>query len=237
MHVFTILPYIHVQVTVKGELCTLNTDQFQLLADELRDQMLNVCITHTQWAHMISILIPLAQYVIVASHMYFEFLISQSETHTDIVFLNFVRPFYLLLPGLFAWLYIHTLEVYLHLAIFHIHCPLLSPICLSQFDYVRKCPSLPSPLPPLAQNCSLESLDNQGQTVQSLSELSGRVAELQELVDTFPMFDNTSDEFDNLELFLCGVNRSDTGLLDVLKRFTQGDSYRQCELVGNVCIG
>ena len=33
-----------VQETVKSELCALNGDQFQLLADELRDQMLNVCM-------------------------------------------------------------------------------------------------------------------------------------------------------------------------------------------------
>ena len=33
-----------VQETVKSELCALNGDQFQLLADKLRDQMLNVCM-------------------------------------------------------------------------------------------------------------------------------------------------------------------------------------------------
>ena len=69
--------------------------------------------------------------------------------------------------------------------------------------------------------------------MQSLSELSGRVAELQNLVDTLPTFDNSSDGFDNLELFLCGLNRSDTGLLDILQRFTQGDSYRRGQLVVN----
>ena len=59
------------------------------------------------------------------------------------------------------------------------------------------------------------------------------MAELQDLVDTLPTYDNSSDGFDNLELFLCGVNSSDTGLFDVLKRFTQGDTYRQGQLVVN----
>jgi hypothetical protein len=81
----------------------------------------------------------------------------------------------------------------------------------------------------MLNNCSLESLENQQATIQSLSELSGRVAELQDLVDTLPTYDNSSDGFDNLELFLCGVNSSDTGLFDVLKRFTQGDTYRQVQ--------
>ena len=40
---FNVLNVCVVQETVKRDLCDLNDDQFQKLADELRDQMLNVC--------------------------------------------------------------------------------------------------------------------------------------------------------------------------------------------------
>ena len=40
---FNVLNVCVVQETVKRDLCALNKDQFQKLADELRDQMLNVC--------------------------------------------------------------------------------------------------------------------------------------------------------------------------------------------------
>ena len=88
------------------------------------------------------------------------------------------------------------------------------------------------------QNCSVPALQEQLQAVQSLQELLAVASELQELVDGLPTFSNSSDQFEDLELFLCGSKRSDSGdLSDVLKRYTEGNAYRQGQLrEGKLCI-
>ena len=63
--------------------------------------------------------------------------------------------------------------------------------------------------------------------MQSLSQLQGIADAQEELADSLPSFSNESNRFEDLEIFLCGSNRSNAGLADVLLRLTQGNDYQQ----------
>lgn len=74
----------------------------------------------------------------------------------------------------------------------------------------------------------MESLTDQVEAVQSLSQLQGLAAVQQELADSLPRFSNESDKLQDLELFLCGRNMSSgAGLSSVFRRLTQGDAYQR----------
>ena len=69
------------------------------------------------------------------------------------------------------------------------------------------------------------------EAVQSLSQLQGLAVTQREIADDLPTFSNDSDQFHNLELFLCGQNSSgEAGLVNVFRRLTEGDKYQQGEL-------
>lgn len=66
------------------------------------------------------------------------------------------------------------------------------------------------------------------QALQSLSRLQVLAGVQEQFSEDLPSVGNSSDQLQDLELFMCGENRTEsTGLADVFQRLTQGDSYQQ----------
>ena len=67
--------------------------------------------------------------------------------------------------------------------------------------------------------------------MRSLGQLEVLAGLQEQFSEDLPAVGNSSDQLQDLKLFMCGENRTDgTGLADVFQRLTQGDSYQQGDL-------